>query len=338
MGPGAALAIGAGISAASSIFGGISSSRAARAQADRARQFANYNAAMQIEWGRQQATAIAAASMFNMQMALMANQFNKAATEKISSYNADLIRAVSEYNAKVYEYKTAEVYDALELDQLLVHNEARQQQGSAIAQYAASGVIIDEGSPATVLADMRTQEELTKFILEHNADTEVTNLLNAAAKSRWEGEAEARRILFEGRMATIGMDINTAAQMGMYAADGMMQTINVQNSAYMRSVEIMSQGLQQMDNLNYDASRYMFNGILGGIKEAAQGYLAYSYYKVPESPALSEFGSYSAGYKFPGSSGTGTGGAFSNFFYGQGGPSGFAKSISSPGTSLLGGF
>ena len=179
-----------------------------------------YNARMGYNVGMANAHAAAAAASVNAEAIAAAGRVNADLTRIISSFNAELTWRVTKYNDMLYDNELSLLWDEVGLD---VHNveKARQQEHSAMrAGYAASGVVIDEGSPHDVLAAQRAQEEMDKFVIRHQGDIQASRILNAQAQSLWEGLMESQKILFEGEMSAIATEGNAAIQASAAAAEG----------------------------------------------------------------------------------------------------------------------
>ena len=79
--------------------------------------------------------------------------------------------------------------------------ERERERKTIEANQAASGTLMGVGSNAQVLIDQKTQEELDKFIVKHNADIQASRIQNAKAQNLWLGEMEMLKIGYEGQVS-----------------------------------------------------------------------------------------------------------------------------------------
>lgn len=186
------------VTVASAIYQGMSSASAAKAQARQAADWAAYNAAMARSVGERNAKASIAFATFNAGLQRMGATAEAAALQARAKYNAGIRLQIAEYNAKQIEQEVPLIWDQAELDTFNLGQQIDAISGANRAAYGASGVALDIGTPVDVETDIRTQEALEAFVVRHNAQIATARIVDAAAKSRWEGQVEAATILHEG--------------------------------------------------------------------------------------------------------------------------------------------
>lgn len=206
------------VPAAIGAIGAVYTANSQYAQNNAQRAWNTYNAQMGYNVNMANAQAAAAAMNANAAAAMQAGKLNAKVTRDVAKYNSELMWRVTKYNNELYDHELSLLWDEVGLE---VHNlqKAREQEHSAMrAGYSASGVVIDEGSPARVLAAQRGQEYMDTFVIRHQGDIQASRILNAQAQSLWEGMMEAGKILFEGEMSAIATAGNAAIQAAAYSA------------------------------------------------------------------------------------------------------------------------
>ena len=282
------------LAAGASIAGGLISANTTRNNGQIAQQTANANAALQQQAGQRNAQMITQFGAFNAGLAMQAGQYNAALTMREGRINADLIKRVatfnataqsqiSEYNASLLEQEVDYVWEAADLDITQLEQRRAVTVGTAEANFAASGVVMGQDSPADVVADLNTQFEMDKLIIRHGADREATRYLDAAAKSRWEGTVTAQQILYEAELGAYGSVTNAnlraagismnaglqaAGIMGQAAIDSRTVLTNAQNQAY--STRYAGWSANQV--AQNTAGQQVIAGFLGGITAGSSVY------------------------------------------------------------------
>lgn len=256
----------AAIGAAGSVYSAISASN----QNNMQKAFNTYNAQMGYNVGMANAQAAATAMNANAAAAMQAGRLNAKVTRDVALYNSELMWRVTKYNNSLYDHELSLLWDEVGLE---VHNleKARQLEHSAMrAGYAASGVVIDEGSPADVLAAQRAQEEMDKFVIRHQGDIQASRILNAQAQSLWEGLMESNKILFEGEMSALATEGNAAiqaaaasAQAGITRAAGEW-TAQQQYQAGLYNAQMGFNQNQQQIGANFMSGLFQAGGLAAG--------------------------------------------------------------------------
>ncbi len=271
----APLVIAAGVSAVASIAGGIMSSNAASAEAQRAQQYASYNAEAQLSWGATQSRLTLMSAMYNAGMAQKSAQFNVSQNNEWISYNTETAWAVQSYNDLLFDDQIGQVYEASDLSREQLALDYIKARGETVNKQAASGTVIGDGSNKDVVIQMTAEEALFDLVLSRNADTQANALLNAKAKGRWETGMAVKKMQYEGMLANKATLFN--AQMGANAAlvNGMMSAMNIQGTASNQATSILAGGAQTASNQNAQADMYMTSGLLNGAGSAASAYAQY---------------------------------------------------------------
>lgn len=251
--------MGAAIGA--SLGGGIDQQNIANQNAAHAQQVAAWNADMILAQSAYSQSAVAAATMFSMAATQAAATMQIGINTKITQWNAEVRRAVAEYNASLLEDEAALVWEATELDIFQFERKMGGIIGSAVAGYGASGARIDEplDTPAQAILDIETERELEIAIMRHNADLAANKLLVAAAHSRWEGEVAARTLEFEGSMNNLATltgaylnQMQTAAQGALdiqaIATQGQFDALRVRYGGQSSAYQYTQQGNAAMSN------------------------------------------------------------------------------------------
>lgn len=147
--------------------------------------------------------------------------------KRASNKAAEAAKRVGEFNAKLIERDV----DLLEKQREIINRNAvlqervdrfrfREAQGSVVANYAASGIVVGSGTPMRVLRQNAREFEYDMAVAEFN--NAVTNMqINdqqenarlSAELSRMEGGAQAAGLRAQGTQAFIG-SLGSAARFG----------------------------------------------------------------------------------------------------------------------------
>ena len=130
--------------------------------------------------------AIAVATIATGVSAYGAYQETKA-QNAAAEYNA----RIHENNAKISEYQAQDALQRGKIEEKQFRLRLSQEQGSRRAGYAASGVVVDDGSSLDLLLDAAEYGEQDAITIRHNAEREAfdhraagSNSAGAAALSR----------------------------------------------------------------------------------------------------------------------------------------------------------
>jgi hypothetical protein len=227
----------------------------------------------------------------------------------LTQYNVGLIGATTLYNQELQRQELDDLWSGMDLDLSQIETYRARERGGIVAEQAASGTVIGEGSNEDVVISQMAQEALDKAVIMHGADIEAAGIKNSMAQGAWQGIVAIQQSEYRGRLE---MYKNTAN--GLLSANSGLVANSIQSEADTYTA------LQRMKtgDLNIQQSRNAFN-----LRNQQQ--LTASLF----SAAGSAVGSYYAG-KTPGSSiATGSGfntvgagsyaGAGTSLFSGPGG-------------------
>ena len=251
---------------------GMAGKKAAKNQAAWNSYYSRENAAAARETGKWNADSVKKTAEFNNAAAMAAVGMEVDTTLAIAKYNAALRVSLADYNAEVLENEAKYVAESAELDTDLLDLATKQYIGSARNSYAGAGVRLDEGTTKDMIVDARTQQELQAFIIRHNADVEMTRLVNAASMGRWQGEVEAATILFDAKLT--GQTALTRTKLGVLGStmqaetDSAMIAVNTANQVQ----KIITTGQWDSMQLNASGSQAMLQGIVNGGSSLASAY------------------------------------------------------------------
>lgn len=215
-----------------------------------------------------------AVSLASMNAALMLGMQETKSTliRKTAAFNADMIRATSQYNDLLFEEEVADVYEALELDQEMLHLQRARERGAIEASQSASGTLMGVDSNADVIIDQMTMEALDSFIIQRNADKKAKEILNARARSAWEGEMTAQKIIWEGDVEAMSSGLNARAQ----AAGSLIEAGITANANRMSAKYQLNSGLLSGQN-TFSANQTQINnsfaqGMFGAVGQGIETY------------------------------------------------------------------
>ena len=265
-------AIIAAASAAAQLYGGISSANAAKAEARRAQQYAAYNSISSMSWGREQGMMTLMAAQYNSALIRSQATYNAGLRANAIEYNVKQIRDVAEYNSLLADTELASMYDSLELDKELARRESAKKQGMMIANQAASGTIIGEGSNAEVISQMMADESMQYMIMDANAENRALSIVNAQAQGEWEAEMQVNKLRYEGMLSSAGELYSAYANAGAQAFQGLTNAIAVERGGRNQATSSLYQGMQTADRYNNQAGMYLTQGIFGAAQSAAHSY------------------------------------------------------------------
>lgn len=190
-----------GAVAGASIGSGIDGYISGEEQADQYATTSAYNAAQATSQARYNADSVMNAARINMGLATLGASVDAQGVQAVAHLNAYFQRESAAYNASLLRDDAQSVLEALDLDIETVNKQYRRILGATEVGYTSSGVRIDidTDTPNLVLLDIATERELETMILTHNGQEQARQLLNAAARSEFEGNMAAAQIMFEGQ-------------------------------------------------------------------------------------------------------------------------------------------
>jgi hypothetical protein len=193
-------------------------------------------------------------------------------TRKTAQYNADMIRATSSYNDLLYEEELADVYESLDLDLETLHLQRARERGAIEAAQSASGVLMGQDSPGDVIIDQMTMEAMDSFIIQRNADKKANQILNARARSAWEGEMTAEKIIWEGDVEAMSSSMSTRAQAaGSLIEAGITAGANRLSSKYQLDSGLLS-GQNTFSSNQTQINNSFAQGMFGAVGEGINTY------------------------------------------------------------------
>lgn len=257
---------------ASAIFQGISSSNAAKSQAEVAAATAAKNAQLALDAGKWNYDSILNAAGIQMQLGNLSAEVTVNTIMATAEYNADLRIQTAEYNALLLEKEAEEVYQTFELDSLLLEQQMDQVVGDQQAQFAANGIVLGEGSAFNAMVDTRTQEALQRFVLRTNAYNNATSILNEAAITRWNGQAEAASIMYDAKVQSYTtLSSQLIENMGTYA-QALYDATSAQYNANLQAQQILAGGGSTVTSLNNAASQAVWTGLANAVSSGVSTY------------------------------------------------------------------
>lgn len=260
------------IMAAASVASGVVASNTQKANARSNSIATHYNARMQLEAGIANANAITAATRANNMVTGALAQIGADDTWDIAEFNADLRMLVGDYNAQLQEREAFDIWEAAEIDITQVDNQGKRLAGNILASYGASGAQINEtDSVADALIDAKTQVELEKFIIRHGADIRANKVINEAARSRWDGYAAAKQLIYEGSKAATGILANSAARIIGNTVQGQIDASATYENAVRSMKSTIMGGGAVTAQYNAAASQAMANGLFTAASQVASG-------------------------------------------------------------------
>lgn len=256
---------------------GLISGGSADAQQENQEAWAKYNNRMRYNTSLYNIDSFLKISEMNAAATRAAANLNATAIESGAQYNAAMTFGVVQYNAELQELELERIWEDedLALEQLATYR--NRERGVIVADQAASGTVIGEGSNADVIISQQAQEALDATIIMHGADRKAADVGNAIARGRWEGTTEINKILWQGRVQSYVTRANATIQAGsqvvgsrikanadLYSAE---QAFNTGGYAVeMSQAQFNSQNVQNMTT---------------GLFNAGGTYIGYKYAKKP---------------------------------------------------------
>ncbi len=264
---------------------GLFSGSANDAQAASQQAWAAYNAQQQYNVTSSNVMSQALLSSFNVQMIQ-----NQAATDSqnvrsIASYNAGVIQATTLYNDSLLENELSVLWEEAELDIQLLGTQRARERGGMVAQQAASGTVIGEGSNVAVVIDQIAQEKLDAFIVRHGADIKAANINNQRAQSVWQGDMAVKQTIFEGEMSAYSISQSAANQSAGILASSAISGASTMRSAKSQLASGMAGGSQAASSYSARNTQSLVSGLFS---TAGQAGTAYAASKTPSKTSLLE--------------------------------------------------
>lgn len=198
------LALFAAAAGASALFGGLSASRKAslsnqnllnnasyRAAATR------YNADLNFSNAMFSSASIGSQARQNTVIQSLTSKRNAEQKKAAFRFNTQTILAAHEFNMDALSEILPELLTQHELDSYYLQQNSARTEGTIQANQAASGTVLNEGSNAAVITDIRTQTALEQTVLNYNLHTKQKSIYDAMAKGTFETQQAINALAFE---------------------------------------------------------------------------------------------------------------------------------------------
>ncbi len=225
------MAIALGVTAAVSAYGAYSSSKSASAQNENQAAWNRYNALMQNNVSSQNLNAQAQLGIFNANMIAQQGRVKSEVSRKVAAYNADLLESSMVYNDSLLAREEALLWEKTDLDIFMLEKQRARERGAMIADMAASGTDINEGTNADIIVSQKTQEALDAFIIRHGADIQAQKIEDSRNKNIYEGEMAIQRTLWDGEMQAFTDNYNASMQAASIGAETTVSFLSGMQSA-----------------------------------------------------------------------------------------------------------
>lgn len=261
------------VAAIVSIAGSALSARSASGQARNQRAWQQYNATMKRNSDMATLQAQSLLMSANAQAAMIAGNTEAMLIQADTNFNRKLIEATTQYNNLLLEEEIDQVWEASELDIMLLKAARDQERGAIEAQQSASGTVMNEGSNAQVLIGQKTQEELDAFVVQRNANMAVADLQNSIAQNTWQGGLQVKKLMWEGNLSAFGAKSNASLRAGQMAIESRIGALVGQNNISQEFTTGLSNA-----QMNYRATQSQIaNNFRSSVFSTASSYIA-SYY------------------------------------------------------------
>lgn len=203
--------------------GGLISGGSADAQFANQQAWAQYNRTMRLNTARYNIKAGLSIASLNAASVKMAAYAQTQATDANVIYNSSMITATTNYNASLLNDQLSQVWEDEELDLETLESFRARERGIIIADQAASGTVIGEGSNAEVVISQQTQEAIDANIIMFNADRVAASIRNERAQTRWQGAVAISQVAWEGEIQNYITNQNANIQAGSILAGAAIQ-------------------------------------------------------------------------------------------------------------------
>lgn len=196
-------------------FGGLISGAAADAQFANQTAWAQYNNQMRYDTAMYNIDSSLAIAGLNAMASMQSAQINSQAAMAAAAYNANIISATVQYNTLLQNEELSRVWQAEDLDLEQLELYRQRERGAIVADQAASGTVIDEGSNAEVVISQDAQRAMDANIIMYNADAQAADIQNSIAQGRWQGQVAISQTMWEGQMSAYTTMANAKIQTGV---------------------------------------------------------------------------------------------------------------------------
>ncbi|OQX05211.1 MAG: hypothetical protein BWK76_27790 [Desulfobulbaceae bacterium A2] len=262
------------VAAVSAIAGALSASNASRVS--------TANSAVAMKYAQMNADSIFSASNINadaqMRMAeinaygtMMAAQTNAKLSEQVATHNATLALLTSNYDAELMEQEKSLVWRQFKLDDKQMEMAFAQHRGTVEAVQSASGTVMNQDSNQDVIVDARTMHEMNVMAARHGADIQASKIENARSLRLWEGEVQARSIMFDARMNSIAGMANASIGSASSLAQGTINAAVTRYNGTVQAQQTLAGGSIESWQYASKSSIELSNGLYGSAGTMLQG-------------------------------------------------------------------
>ena len=241
--------MGTGIGAVlGGLFGGYSGAQTDASQENQA-AWARYNSMLEYNTALYNINSRSELTELNVQSIFANTAIETSAIAANAQFNTKVIGMTTLYNHSLQKEELRRLWKSFDLDVLQLENFRARERGSIVADQAASGTVLAEGSNEDVVVSQMTQEALDKTVIQHNADVAAADINNAMARGLWEGEMAIHQNEWEGEVA-----IHQAMARGSVAAASQLVGNAIQTNADLYTAK----QARQANNYNIQQSDYAY--------------------------------------------------------------------------------
>ena len=263
--PGWGTAIGAVVGGVVGLMGGSASDAAMKARLE----WNEYNAKTRYDIDTVNTLASTAIAKMNADLIQAEAEYRADVIEATVDYDSRMIASTIQYNNLLGEQETELIWESagLEADQIRMYRE--RERGQLIATQAASGIVVDRGTYHKVVQDQKMQQALDTFIVYRNAQVGAAQVLDAMAKSTWEGEMQIKRIQWNGALATQQARISAGLQSTTLMESALVKAEMDKISAKQRYDNTVISGTQMESTYKTENTTNMVNGLFSSASKVA---------------------------------------------------------------------
>lgn len=270
--------VGTGIGAAVGAIGGLISGSSADAQFENQQAWAQYNLALRDKIAQANISNGLAISSLNASLDLAGAAIQSQQYLRAAEYNSRIIQATTMYNSLLLNEELDRIWEDEGLDLQQIENYRIRERGEIVANQAASGTVIGEGSNQEVIVDQGVQRAMDATIVSRDADRKAANIMNQMVQGLWQGQVAIDQTMWEGRNKALITTFNAGTR-----ALGTLTTANIKatSDTYSR-VLAYNQGQYDIYNTAQQYSYQQNQNMISGLFNAAGTYATiYAAQKVP---------------------------------------------------------
>jgi len=265
--------VGALIQAAPYIYSAIAGKNQGDNQSDITSTTALANSIAINAAGAANAKSVMAMAMLKANLGVAIAENQNVQVRALTDMNAERASFMGDYEASLLENEAALTVEAAGLDLKQLDRMHKQAIGDIKVNQAASGAIINQDTPADSINAAKEQQAMEEFIVRRGADIQYAKFMDAAALSRWEGNQEAQKITFEGRL--LEQSNLTGAVVGGFGAiaQGTIDASAIKYNTTVAASQTMTTGLQKADAQSWAGSSAFWSGIFGAGTSIGSSYI-----------------------------------------------------------------